>query len=197
MICKLRQESAGGKLVYKDMSACPGCQILFYRGFRFLSSLYSDPREKLVVAVSPLVASHAGVFRELVFPPAWEATPLMANTENSRCTREKPLVPRVTSAILIMKFRFRYISKSYTFVTLPQVIWTKFIDVKRIQGNTLIKGTVEQRRNPRVHKCRQIRIRSSTSRMQLMNVICYCTSTVTTSQLQEKDSKLRGSGIGQ
>ena len=63
MICKLRQESAGGKLVYKDMSACPGCQILFYRGFRFLSSLYSDPREKLVVAVSPLVASQAGVFR--------------------------------------------------------------------------------------------------------------------------------------
>lgn len=46
--------------------------------------------------------------------------------------------------------KIRHISKSYTFVTLPQVIWTKFIDVKRIQGNTLIKGTVEQRRSPRV-----------------------------------------------
>ena len=32
-----------------------------------------------------------------------------------------------------------------------------------------LKGTVERRRSPRVHKCRQIRIRSSTSRMQLMN----------------------------
>ena len=45
----------------------PGCLRLFYRGFRFLSSLYSD--------------------RSWLRP--------LANTENVRRTREKPLVPGV------------------------------------------------------------------------------------------------------
>ena len=57
----------------------PGCQRLFQRGFRFLSSLYSDPRE------------------------------------NSRRTREKPLVPRVafgsTSGFLRMLCRYQRVGR--------------------------------------------------------------------------------------
>ena len=34
------------KNVLSDIEWYPGCQRLFKRGFRFLSSLYSDPREK-------------------------------------------------------------------------------------------------------------------------------------------------------
>ena len=60
----------------------PGCQSLFWRGFRFLWSLYSDPREKLRFA-----ARSFGLRPKTCRPSA--------NTENSRRTQEKPLVPRV------------------------------------------------------------------------------------------------------
>ena len=55
----------------------PGFQRLFQRGFRFLSSLYSDPRFSRGFGLRPKMCRPS------------------ANTEDSHHTREKPLVPRV------------------------------------------------------------------------------------------------------
>ena len=51
----------------RQLTFYPGCQSLFQRGFRFLPSLYSDPREKFFLAASPLVAAAFGQHQK--FPP--------------------------------------------------------------------------------------------------------------------------------
>ena len=58
-----------GLITYAKEAIYPGCQRLFWRGFRFLSSLYSDPREKFFSRLRPTAEDVSAFGQHRKFPP--------------------------------------------------------------------------------------------------------------------------------